>query len=315
MGAVYIVSTEEAAGKTTISAGLGKYLLGNGKKVGFLRITSASNDGDATFMKQILDLPEAAESLGIGDGDTSKVREAYNRVAPGKDVVIIEGRRDKSSGEIAKALKARVISVVTYGGQAASYADSYPEFGENLLGIVINKVPVSQLKRVQDEASAQSAKAGISLLGVIPEDRTLSALTVAEVADCIGGEILNNAEKSGELVENYMLGAMVVDSGLTYFGRKNNKAAIIRSERPDMQLAALETSTRCLVLSGKEPPIYGVREKAESKGIPIILTENDINSIVANIEHALAKTRFNQENKLPRLIGIIQQHLNLQAVA
>ena len=63
-----------------------------------------------------------------------------------------------------------------------------------------------------------------------------------------------------------MLGAMVVDSGLDYFGRKSNKAAIIQQDRPDMQLAALETPTSCLVLSGSsQPPIYSVLQKAESQ--------------------------------------------------
>ena len=75
-------------------------------------------------------------------------------------------------------------------------------------------------------------------------------ITVGELAEVIGGKIINHQEKSGEPVENYMLGAMVVDSGLDYFNRKKNKAAIIRQERLDMQLAALETSTICLVLSG-----------------------------------------------------------------
>ena len=87
-------------------------------------------------------------------------------------------------------------------------------------------------------------------VGRTPESRAALAITVGELAEAIGGKIISHPEKSSELVENYMLGAMVVDSGLDYFNRKKNKAAIIRQERLDMQLAALETSTTCLVLSG-----------------------------------------------------------------
>ena len=81
------------------------------------------------------------------------------------------------------------------------------------------------------------------------------------------------------------------------------------------QLAALETSTRCLVLSGsKESPNYNVLEKAENRGIPIISTENTTGDIVASIEDALSKGRFHQEKKLTKLAEIIKQHLNLQTI-
>ena len=320
MVALYVVSSEEAAGKTAVCAGLGKYLLGNGKKVGFFKPRLAEgDDGDAAFMKQVLDLPENIESLSPPISDVKKIKEAYDTLSQDKDVVIVEGTAGQITNdnyEIARALDARVIIVEAYSNQSSRSINSYKGFGDNLLGIVLNKVPVSQLKRVHDEASAKFGEAGINVLGVLPEDRTLSTLTIGELADCVQGKILNCAEKSAELVENFMLGAMVVDSGLEYFSRKTNKAAVLRNDRPDMQLAALETSTRCLVLSGSTAtPIYSVLNKAESKGIPIILTENDTSAVVTGIEGALGKTRFNQEKKLPKLVEIMQQHLNLQGVS
>ncbi len=52
-----------------------------------------------------------------------------------------------------------------------------------------------------------------------------AALTAKELAEKFNGEIINNAEKAGELVENFMVGALVVDSGAAYFSRKARKAA------------------------------------------------------------------------------------------
>jgi len=155
------------------------------------------------------------------------------------------------------------------------------------------------------------------VLGVIPENRVLLAITVGEMAESLQGKILNNAEKSVDLVENFMLGAMVVDSGLDYFGRKSRKAAIIRHDRPDMQLAALETSTACLVLSGSpdKPPVYNVLYKAESRGIPIIATGTAVNDIVTIIEGTLLKTRLNQEKKLGKLAEVVKQNLDIKALA
>jgi BioD-like phosphotransacetylase family protein len=313
---LYVVSSEEAAGKTAICAGLGRNLLSEGRKVGYLELLGADKgSGDAVFMKRVLELPEAVESLCLPPGDVKKIKETIDEVSRGRDVIIVEGRLGQSADEIARALNAKVIAVEAYSGQASSFIESYKGFGESLLGIVLNKVPLSQLKRVQDEASKQIGATGVNILGVLPEDRVLFAITVGELADSIQGKILNSADKSAELVESFMLGAMVVDSGLDYFGRKGNKAAVLRQDRPDMQLAALETSTRCLVLSGsKEPPIYNVFEKAGNRGIPIISTENTTGDIVASIEDALSQGRFNQEKKLPRLTEIMKQHLDLKAV-
>jgi BioD-like phosphotransacetylase family protein len=311
LGVLYVVSAEEAAGKTAICAGLGKYLMDEGKNVGYLKPASTekgSADGDVAFMKQVLGLADVVNAPDI---------------IQGRDVVLVEARLGPSASDAVsqdtygaiREMKAKAIAVEAYSSQTSSFNDSYKGIGESLLGVVLNKVPESQLKHVQDEVSAEFGKAGINVLGIIPENRVLFAITVGDLADSIQGKILNNTEKSAELVENFMLGAMVVDSGLDYFGRKKNKAAVIRQERPDMQLAALETSTKCLVLSGShEPPIYNVLQKAENRGIPIIATETETSGIVDSIEEALSKARLNQEQKLTKLAEIIKQNLDLKAV-
>ena len=66
MVALYVTSLERAAGKTAICAGLGKHLLSDGKKVGFLKPLNADGknlpvegtDSDTAFMKHIFALEE-----------------------------------------------------------------------------------------------------------------------------------------------------------------------------------------------------------------------------------------------------------------
>lgn len=323
MVAIYVASVKRGAGKTAVGAGLGKLLLNDGKKVGFFKplvaeIETESADSDVAFMRHVLALEEPIDILGpvISDGDNlaSGVKKAYDKVAQGKDVVIIEdtGRPHWASVKIVEALEAKVIVVAGYADRlsVSKLGSSGGEWGEYLLGGVLNKVPGSQLGQVADEA----AKSGMNILGVLPEDRALFALTVGELAEYIHGEILNSVEKSDELVENIMLGAMTVDPGPLYFGRKANKAVIVRDERSDMQLAALETPTKCLVISGDTPPISPVAYSAESSQVPIILTRRDVAGTVTNIENALRQTRFNQELKLPRLMELMGQHFNFKAV-
>jgi BioD-like phosphotransacetylase family protein len=239
----------------------------------------------------------------------------------GRDIVLVEGMLGPNVSEAkatlgaVKEMKARVIAVEAYTGQPSKYIDIYKWFAESLMGVVLNKVPASQLKSVKDKATAQFGAGGIKLLGVIPENRVLLAITIGELADIIQGKILNNPEKSGELVENYMLGAMVVGSGVDYFGRKSGKAAIIHQDRPDMQLAALETPTSCLVLSGStRPPIYNVFQKAESRGVPVITAGAGTSEIIASIEGALLRARLHQEKKLAGLAELVKQNLDIKAV-
>ena len=323
MAALYITSLQAGVGKTTICAGLGKHLLANAKKVGFFKPIIAENlpiegiDSDTLFMKHILTLAEPVDSLCpvITDHNNlaNRIRQAYTKVSSGKDVVIIDGVCQPS---IVDALDARVIGVEVYSEELAKakLINSYKDFGEYLLGVVWNKVPRSQLEPVSSQIFTQFGEAGINILGVLPEDRILLALTIGELAEHIQGEILNSAEKSVELVENFMLGAMCIDPGPEYFGRKTNKVVVIRGDRPDMQLAALETSTRCLILTGNTAPIPTVLYRAEDERIPIILAKADTTATVMSIEQALGKTRFNQAKKLLRLTEIMEQHFDFQAV-
>jgi len=284
------VSSSEKAGKTAICAGVGKQLLKDGKKVGFFKpiiagtekVSVEGADSDAIFMKRVFALEEPVDYLCpvIGDRDNlaNSVKEAYAKVSPGKDVVIVEGIGEPSQASygIVEALDARVIIVESYSKDLPKVRNSYKDFGEHLLGIVLNKVPRSQLEYVRNELTRQFGEAGVNVLGVLPEDRILLTLTVGELAEHIQGEILNSTEKSAELVEDFMLGALCVDSGLEYFGRKVNKAVLARSDRPDMQLAALETSTRCLVLSGDVAPIPAVSYGAGDKVLRILWARPDL---------------------------------------
>jgi len=332
--ALYVTSLETGSGKTAVCAGLGKHLLSDGKKVGFFKPIIAdiksppaeTIDSDAAFIKRVFALKEPIGYLCpvINDRSTlvNRIKEAYTGVSRGKDVVIVEGvwrqrpggKPVEASYEVVEALDARVIIVESYSEELLKAINSYKGFGGYLLGIVLNKVPRSRVEHVRGEISTRFDEAGVNILGVLPEERVLFTLTIGELAERIQGEILSGAEKSAELIENIMLGAMCVDPGPDYFGRKANKVVVLRSERPDMQLAALQTSTSCLVLTGDIAPKSDVLYMAEEKKVPVVLARDDITAVMTNIEDALGKTRFSGENKLPKLGEIMEQHFNFQTV-
>ena len=305
MGVLYIVSAEAGAGKTAISAGIAVNLVNAGKKVGYLKPQDAEkgvSGGDITFMRKALGL---ADSVNAPD------------IIAGRDTVLVETTMGAKASDAAskdaygavKDMKAKVIAVEAYTGEPSTHAELYKGFGDSFLGVIINKVPQAMLKKAKEAAASSPVK----VLGVIPESRLLLSITVAELAEGVKGRIVNKTENTGELVENYLLGALTPDSGTDYFMRKSCKAAVIRQERPDMQLAALETPTAALVLAGSsQPPISSVLHKANEHGVPVITTESDINDTVSNIEISIAKARINQDKKLAKLGEIVKQNLDMK---
>jgi len=337
MATLALASAEIAAGKTTLCAGLGTKLMAQGRKVGFLkpvRIVAEKGsadvvDRDAEFMKKVLALEEPTESLCpltltrgeldaalTGEHFLESIQAAYGKVAQGKDVVLVEslsglGLDDnltQAGYEIAEGLAAKVIVVVRY-----SPAFPWPRvsairqrFGPRLLGLVVSGVPQQGIAWVPEE--------GIKVLGLLPEERLLLTVSVGELAEHLQGQILNSLERCDELVENLMVGAMCLDPATLYFNLKPNKAVITRGERADIQLAALETSTRCLILSGGAKPIATILHRAEEKGVPIIATERDTLATVAVVEEVLTQARFHQEKKLKRLGQILDQHFDFETL-
>jgi uncharacterized protein len=298
LGALFIISAEAASGKTAICAGLAVNLVELGKKVSFSK-PGETADSDIAYMKEI---------IGTNAGQDVVITEITTGRHPGDAA-------SKSAYNAARESRAKVIAVEAYTGQSSQYFDVYKGFGTNLLGVILNKVPAVSLKTVKEKATADFSAAGVKLLGAIPESRALLAITVGELAEIVRGKIINNPEKSGELVENYMLGAMVLGSGIDYFQRKSRKAAIIHGDRPDMQLAALDTPTVCLVLSGnRKNPVYNVFQRAESRGIPIIITETGTPEIIEGLENALSSARLRQEKKLPALADLVKRNLDIKTV-
>ncbi|MFH1031260.1 MAG: DRTGG domain-containing protein [Chloroflexota bacterium] len=311
---LYITSPTIGSGKTTLCCGLGKHLLDRGKKVGFFKplIASASGtDTDTRLTKDVLSLAEPIESLSPVFANQreleTRVKETFGKVSSGKDIVLVDGLFDKKLPEI---LLAKVIIVEGYSKDTGS-AGGYKDFGKNLLGVVINKVPANRLDRVRSEITNKFSQAGVSVLGMLPEVRNLLTLSIGELVGHIKGQFLSGADKSAELVSNIMLGPMSLDSGLFYFGRKDNKAVIIETKRTDMQLAALNTPVKCLVLVGDEPPDAVVLNFAEDKSVPVITAKGNMTSIVTQVEDALSQAGFTRE-KVPALVELMEKHLNFK---
>jgi len=339
-----LIAAYDPCGKTALCAGIGKKLASSGKRIGYVKPIHVKAEGagdeclDAAFIGQVLELGESRELLcpihikqeelwrslsEDAENFSADIKSACDKAGANKDVLIIESpgafKNDQVSTlaayTIAEKLDARVILLLCWCSdyREAGILQAAEKLGSRLIGVVLNQVPSSRISMVQAECTAYFKGKGIAVLGVLPESRALLGVTVGEIAGAVGGEIINFKDKAGELVENVMLGAMSPDSARDYYNRLRNKAVVTRHERADMQLAALETSTKCLVVSGKRPST-SVMVKSEDKKVPVIVVDRDINEIVKGIEQSLAGAGFHQVQKLQAMSALLDSRFDYKAL-
>ncbi|MDP6509731.1 MAG: DRTGG domain-containing protein, partial [Dehalococcoidia bacterium] len=236
----------------------------------------------------------------------------YQAVAKGKDVVVIEGM---SPGD-ASGPNARVVMVAGYPQRTADeVVELAGAVGPHLAGVVVNAVPRRRMLAARESWTPTLVGRGVKVLGFLPQDRTLFSLSVADLAQHLDGNIINHQEKTADLVEDVMVGVLWVDPTPLYFSSKKAKAVLTRGDRPDVHLGALETPTRCLILSKGVQPHPNIYYRAEDKGVPIMVTAQDTAQAMQTIDEAVIKTRFRQEQKLPRLMELVEDNLDLEAFA
>src|SRR4030042_935509 len=182
--------------------------------------------------------------------------------------------------------------------------------GDAFCGILINRVPDDAMDFVSNIAVPFLEKKDVKVFGILPEVRGLSALTVGELIKLLEAEVLTKYQRAEALVENLTVGAMTAEAALSRFRRSSNKAVITGGDRTDIQLAALETSTTCLILTGNLRPSPLVIKQAEEFGIAVLLVRNNTMETIEQIEKFFGKTRLGQTSKLKQFQTLIDTHLD-----
>jgi BioD-like phosphotransacetylase family protein len=346
MVTLHVTSTERFSGKSALCIGLGRAFQRRDYTVGYLKPVSTSDrvlpertsDEDANFMKQVLGLSEpvdvlapvtltsfALEAILKGESPVDyqeRLKISYERVVEGKDVVILEGGGNLREGyalglsppQVSKLFQTRELVVVKYNSDTQIVDDalaSHAILDDSFLGVVFNVVPRQRLPFIRDVVQPFLASRGTAVLGALPRERVLSSVSVRELVDGLACELLCGEEYADELVEHLMVGAMNVEAALRYFRRKPNKAVITGGDRPDIQLAALETSTKCLILTGNLEPNPIILGRAEEIGVPVLLVKEDTLTTVQNIESFFGKTRFHQPKKIQCFERVLEEHFDL----
>jgi BioD-like phosphotransacetylase family protein len=347
--AIYVMSTDSYSGKSAVCVGLMMHLRQDGFKAGYMKPISTAErmsgagvfDEDAAFMKNTFNLAESLETInpialdqrtvesilvGKKQPDYGELlKSTFEGLSEGRDVLLLEGGVTLREGYIIDMpppvvndlLPVRDLVVTRYASDLQVVDDLLTaqfRLGESLLGGVINAVPWPRMEFVQSIIKPFLEKRGMPILGIMPRERLLLSASAGDLAEGLGAEVLCREDKLDELVEHVLVGAMSADAALTYFRRKPNKAVITGGDRPDVQLAALSTSTTCLILTGNLRPNPHVLGRAEEQGVPIILTQCDTLTTVEIVENSFGKGRFHQRKKVERFAEMMNERFDFQAL-
>jgi BioD-like phosphotransacetylase family protein len=214
---------------------------------------------------------------------------------------------------VAGMLDATALAVVKFRGRIRMLDDAIAaqyRLGERLLGIVLNRVPDQEWEFTTQRAIPVLEQRGIRVMGALPERPHLAAISVAELVETLDAKVITGEDKGEALVDSLMVGAMGAQEALSRFRVSQNKAVITGGDRADVQLAALETSTIALVLTGNLRPSAAVVERAAEMGVVVMVVQHNTMEAVESIESVFGKTRLGQAEKLAHFEALMAENVD-----
>ncbi|HEY9644195.1 MAG TPA: phosphotransacetylase family protein, partial [Coleofasciculaceae cyanobacterium] len=313
-----IGSLEAYSGKSAIILGMAHCLkekgldIAYGKPVGTCLNESQADltEEDIQFIARTLSLPAdrvlpmllpldkptiAQRLLGADAVDYTQRLHSYAQT-PAGDLVVLEGAGTLEEGrlfglslqQISQELDAPVVLVSRF--HSALVVDGLlaakQQLGDRLMGALINDIPHDQVDLVNSQIKPFLEQQGIEVLASLPRNDLLRSVSVSELVHQLKAEVLCRADRLDLMVESLKIGAMNVNSALGYFRKGRNMAVVTGGDRTDIQLAALETSTQCLILTGHIPPTPTILSRAEDLEIPILSVDLDTLTTVEIIDRA-----------------------------
>ncbi len=350
--AIYIASTEELSGKSSVTISLALIAKGLGKKVGYFKpIGNASTfsakegalDEDVVTMQKLLKLEIEASLIcpvilgrgefleGFSKIDVSeiidKIVSSYMKASEDKDIMLIEGPFTLAVGsflscqvpKLAAYFGSPVLLIVRFKDDSVvddilQARDYCMKWDVPILGVVINHVPLSKIEKVWELVKPLLEKNGVKVLGWVPEDKELGALTIREIYDIIGGKVLAGKDGMDRIVQSVLIGAMTPESAMRYFRKAKNELIITGGDRTDIIFAALEVGASALVLTGNLYPSVKIFPRADDLSIPIILVPYDTYTTLQRVQGIVGRIKPEDKKRINRAKRLVEENVDWKKI-
>jgi uncharacterized protein len=338
-----IGSTEAYSGKSATVLGMAYHFQERGLDIAYGKPLGTSwhaedaqgLEPDVRFIAQRLNLPDdrlrptlltldeatlQKHLLSDNPPDYPQLLAEYLK-APGGDLVLLEGPANLEEGtlfnlslpQVAQILDASVLLVARFHSllMVGSLVSAQRRLGKRLIGVLINDIPTDRVEEVTTIVKPFLEKQGIPIFGMLPRSALLRSVSVGELVKQLGAEVLCRPDRMDLMVESLSIGAMNVNSALKYFRKGDNMAVVTGGDRTDIQLAALETSTHCLILTGHLPPLSVVLSRAEDLEVPILSVDLDTLTTVEIVDRAFGQVRLHETVKVQCIQSLMAEYFEV----
>ncbi len=344
---LYIASVGSYSGKSIAALAIGLAMRDAGYRIGYMKplgtlpheVQGVVTDEDAHFVSSKLNPGAPLDAICpvlIGPDVTQRalrgetndlsglIRRAYDRVAADRDVVLVGGIGDLSRGsllglsapQVAELLDAKVILLARLSNQSMVEEVLLARWllGDRVSGVIFNFVGPDEQEELEGALGRHLATRGIPVLGALPQDDLLGAITVRELAEHLPAKLLCCEKALDELIVHFVIGAMGVASAAKYFRQLADKVVITGGDRADIQLAALQTATKAIVLTGNIYPSGPILARAQQLGVPLLLAPHDTLSTVDRIEAVTRRLRVRADAKVERARTLFAKHVDMSGI-
>ena len=344
-----VISGETLTGKTLVALGVAAKLQKQGHTVGYFKPVGSKSfehssdsqdvDEDAAVMKEILELEVDVscvcpiirtkssydELLRVGhDKLLKRIKECYVKGSTGKDFMVIESAKAPwhllhvglSAPQIAREFEASVIILVNFPDVTAIddiflQRELFTQRGVNEIGVVLNMVAPMLKNTVENHIKPFLEESGLKFLGVLYQRRELFSPTVRDIMRAVEGQMITGEDKMDLLIDRFLVGSMAPENALKWFRRAKDKAVITSGDRSDICLAALETDTNLLILTGGMRPDIRTLSRAKELGTPIMITAHDTYTTGQLVDHLAGTVSPENKDKVAVVQQIVGEALDL----
>lgn len=352
---VFLAATGQNRGKTTSSLGIAADIVRRGLRLGFLKpigqrylvVNGSRADEDAVLMKEVFNLPDPLDDMSpitlprhfttdfvmgrIADDLGKSMRDAAERLAEGKEIVLVEGTGHAGVGAVigisnarsAAMLEAPVI-IVSEGGVGRPIDEIvlnqalFERHGVRILGAIVNKVDTASHPDLPEILGRGLAAHGIELLGCIPYSRFLTNPSLELIATHLPGRLLAGEATPGQTIGRVAIGAMRPEHALPLL--TDHTLLITPGDRDDMQRVALDANSAApgsvagLVLSGGLEPEPAVLARLDERGLFTYLVETDTYTTAQAVDDILVKTHPSDTEKIATIKELVGGALDMDAL-
>ncbi|MGB2630813.1 MAG: AAA family ATPase [Candidatus Omnitrophota bacterium] len=355
---IFIAATRQNVGKTTMALGLIAVLKKRFDNIGFIKPVGQRYmiegghkvDEDSVLINRVFGLDSDLQDMspvavprgyterfldGKVDGDAAReIHEAFDRVAEGKDVVIIEGTGhagvgsvfDLSNAAVAKMLGSKAV-LVSSGGignpidEVMVNKSLFDKHGVKLAGVIVNKVLQHKYGKINKYVRRGLERLGVRVLGVVPYFEILDIPTMRDIKEELGMHVLCGDEHLNRQMKKVLVGAMEVKDAARYI--EDDCMVITPGDRIDLINFLIKVHTgrfaapkriAGLILSGGMGSTRKVYGALKNTSIPALVTWLPTYEVASKVHDLTVKIKLRDKNKVKLVTEMIEKYVDMDEI-